>query len=151
MDKNGFSDPYVMFSYGNQKFKTNVITKCLNPRWNEYFMITVLNSDPPEESIIFHAYDHDDSLEDDYMGFIEFKLRYLWENPEFQGWYKIRTLETNPNEFRKSVSTPFGKNKRRVEKFQELLNMKGEIELAFTYKSVEQMTQLYTESKIMTE
>ncbi|XP_032413417.1 multiple C2 and transmembrane domain-containing protein 1-like [Xiphophorus hellerii] len=33
MDANGFSDPYVKFRMGHQKYKSKTIPKTLNPQW----------------------------------------------------------------------------------------------------------------------
>ncbi|KAL9657032.1 hypothetical protein ABK040_014580 [Willaertia magna] len=43
MDRNGFSDPYVIVSYGETQYKTSIIKKSLSPQWNETFTF-LLNS-----------------------------------------------------------------------------------------------------------
>jgi len=155
MDSNGFSDPYVVVTFGNQKFKTKFIRKTLNPRWNERFVLCVQNSDSHEKSILFEAYDHDDAPEDDYMGFVEFKLQTFLDNPIVHNWYRLRCPigllpDSEKAELRgkKGVSAPFLSKavaKRRAEKVNELINIKGEIEFEFSFKSVQQMTQMHPE------
>lgn len=39
-DITGTSDPFVSVTYGDQKFKTSVVKKNLNPTWkNQYFTL----------------------------------------------------------------------------------------------------------------
>lgn len=37
MDKNGYSDPYIVFSVSGQERKSPIKMKTLNPKWNQIF------------------------------------------------------------------------------------------------------------------
>ena len=50
---------------GNQRHKSRVISRDLNPIWNESFSFTVNSLD---EALIFKVYDHDWGTLDDFMG-----------------------------------------------------------------------------------
>jgi len=92
-------------------------------------------NDPPDKQILFEAFDYDEAPKtDDDMGFIQFKVNYFIENPQVRGWFKLQpplwvnneeVVEKGRNFVPKSIT------KRRVEKLQELMNLKGEIELEF--------------------
>ncbi|XP_067937868.1 multiple C2 and transmembrane domain-containing protein 1-like [Watersipora subatra] len=65
-DRNGFSDPYVKVRYKNKTvYKTRVISKSLNPIWNEKCSVTI---DDPSQPILLLVYDRDTFTEDDFLG-----------------------------------------------------------------------------------
>ncbi|ESO10061.1 hypothetical protein HELRODRAFT_97320 [Helobdella robusta] len=66
MDDNGFSDPYVKFQLGNEKFKSKCKLKTLNPKWVETFDIDWLESD--QSYLDINVYDHDVGGKDDVLG-----------------------------------------------------------------------------------
>lgn len=65
-DENGLSDPYVKFKLGNEKYKSKVIFKTLNPVWNEQFDLHAF----PDHSktLEVSVYDKDHHGRDDFMG-----------------------------------------------------------------------------------
>ncbi|XP_031441434.1 multiple C2 and transmembrane domain-containing protein 1 isoform X2 [Clupea harengus] len=66
MDSNGFSDPYVKFRMGHQKYKSKTIPKTLNPQWREQFDFHLY-----EEHggfIDLTVWDKDAGKRDDFMG-----------------------------------------------------------------------------------
>lgn len=66
MDTNGFSDPYVKFRLGHQKYKSKTIPKTLNPQWREQFDFHLY-----EELggyIDITVWDKDAGKRDDFMG-----------------------------------------------------------------------------------
>ncbi|KAK7271197.1 hypothetical protein RJT34_26896 [Clitoria ternatea] len=65
------SDPYVVIKMNNQKLKTRVIKKDVNPEWNEDLTLSVLN---PNEPVKLTVYDHDTFTKDDKMGDAEFDI-----------------------------------------------------------------------------
>ncbi|WJX54491.1 Protein C2-DOMAIN ABA-RELATED 4 [Trifolium repens] len=65
------SDPYVVVKMGNQKLKTRVIRKDVNPEWNEDLTLSVTEPVLPFKLIV---YDHDTFSADDKMGDAEFDL-----------------------------------------------------------------------------
>jgi len=94
MDRNGKSDPYLIVYFKNQKYKTKVIKKTLNPTWNEEYIVKFTAEDlknPSETFLLIEAFDWDEGIGgDDEMGYIEFSLKTFLEKPEQQGWYKIK-------------------------------------------------------------
>ncbi|PON38277.1 C2 domain containing protein [Parasponia andersonii] len=65
------SDPYVIVKMGNQKVKTRVVKKSLNPEWNEFLTLSVAD---PIIPIKLFVYDKDTFSFDDKMGDAEFEI-----------------------------------------------------------------------------
>ncbi|XP_027358896.1 protein C2-DOMAIN ABA-RELATED 4-like isoform X2 [Abrus precatorius] len=65
------SDPYVVIKMSNQKLKTRVIKKDVNPEWNEDLTLSVVN---PNHPVQLTVYDHDTFSKDDKMGDAEFDI-----------------------------------------------------------------------------
>ncbi|RDX86484.1 Protein C2-DOMAIN ABA-RELATED 4, partial [Mucuna pruriens] len=65
------SDPYVVIKMQNQKLKTRVIKKDVNPEWNEDLTLSVINPNHPVKLTVF---DHDTFSKDDKMGDAEFDI-----------------------------------------------------------------------------
>ncbi|KAL0278274.1 UNVERIFIED_CONTAM: hypothetical protein PYX00_000131 [Menopon gallinae] len=65
MDIDGFSDPYVKFRLGNEKYKSKVIYKTLNPSWLEQFDLHLY--DDQNQELELTIWDKDRS-KDDFMG-----------------------------------------------------------------------------------
>ena len=71
-DSSGTSDPFVVINLNDTKVKTKVISKNLNPVWeNEIFTFPIGGLDPLDTEIHFKVYDKD-KFGTDYMG--EFKV-----------------------------------------------------------------------------
>ena len=66
------SDPYVLIATGNQRMKTRVIRKDINPEWNEDLTLSISD---PDQTIQLTVYDHDTFSTDDKMGDAEFEIR----------------------------------------------------------------------------
>eukprot|EP00058_Branchiostoma_floridae_P016503 XP_002601991.1 hypothetical protein BRAFLDRAFT_82577 [Branchiostoma floridae] len=65
-DKCGTSDPYVKFKYdGKQVYKSRIVYKNLNPRWDETFSLPV---DDVTKPLVVKVFDYDRGLQDDPMG-----------------------------------------------------------------------------------
>ena len=62
----GKADPYVTISYGELKFKSQVVKNNLNPEWNFDNILTV--SDKISNEILLEVYDKDTASKDDFMG-----------------------------------------------------------------------------------
>lgn len=73
MDDNGFSDPYVKFQLGQEKFKSKCKVKTLNPRWLESFDFDWWSFDQSELEI--SVYDHDVGGRDDILGRAKLDIR----------------------------------------------------------------------------
>ncbi|KAK9879793.1 hypothetical protein WA026_006853 [Henosepilachna vigintioctopunctata] len=65
-DVTGKSDPYAVFSVGAQEYKTSVIKRSLNPKWDEWCEFVIL--DPTAQQVKFKLFDYDDLNEDDFLG-----------------------------------------------------------------------------------
>jgi len=148
MDRNGKSDPYLIVHFKNQKFRTKVIKKTLNPTWNEEFIVKFTAEDlknPSETFLLIEAFDWDEGIGgDDEMGFIEFSLKSFLEKPEQQGWYKIKPPKTpekenEENKQRKGIGT---NKERQKEKAEELKKLKGELNLEFLFKEAKEFENL---------
>ncbi|KAL2079692.1 hypothetical protein ACEWY4_025436 [Coilia grayii] len=66
MDSNGFSDPYVKFRMGHQKYKSKTIPKTLNPQWREQFDFHLYEEHGGFIDIT--VWDKDTGKRDDFMG-----------------------------------------------------------------------------------
>ncbi|KAL8125103.1 protein C2-DOMAIN ABA-RELATED 4-like [Apium graveolens] len=81
------SDPYVIVRMGKQKLKTSVISKSINPEWNEDLTLTVTD---PILPVKLQVYDQDTFSLDDKMGDAQLDI-----NPFLEA-VKMR-LESLPN------------------------------------------------------
>lgn len=62
----GTSDPYVKFKIGNRVvYKSRTVSKCLDPKWDEYFIIPI---DDVFQPVMLRAFDYDFGFQDDYLG-----------------------------------------------------------------------------------
>uniref|UniRef100_A0AAY4AI60 C2 domain-containing protein n=1 Tax=Denticeps clupeoides TaxID=299321 RepID=A0AAY4AI60_9TELE len=75
MDSNGFSDPYVKFRMGHQKYKSKTIAKTLNPQWREQFDFHLY--DEQGGFIDITVWDKDAGKKDDFMGRCQIDLSQL--------------------------------------------------------------------------
>ncbi|XP_045472694.1 extended synaptotagmin-2-like isoform X1 [Harmonia axyridis] len=65
-DVTGKSDPYAVITVGAQEYKTQVINRSLNPKWDEWCEFVIL--DPTAQQVRFKLFDQDDLNEDDFLG-----------------------------------------------------------------------------------
>jgi phosphatidylserine decarboxylase len=74
-DKSGTSDPFLVITLGDAKEATSVISKTLNPEWNQTFELPVLTAD----SALLEAVCWDkDRFRNDYMGEFDVVLEDLF-------------------------------------------------------------------------
>ncbi|XP_019167484.1 PREDICTED: protein C2-DOMAIN ABA-RELATED 4-like [Ipomoea nil] len=66
------SDPYIVVKMDQQKMKTRIVQKDVNPEWNEDLTLTVTDPNTP---ITLTVYDHDTFTMDDLMGDAEFDIK----------------------------------------------------------------------------
>ncbi|XP_014664706.1 PREDICTED: multiple C2 and transmembrane domain-containing protein 1-like isoform X2 [Priapulus caudatus] len=66
MDANGLSDPYVKFRLSNEKYKSKVAFKTLNPNWLEQFDLHMF--DDQSKQLEMTIWDKDIRSKDDFMG-----------------------------------------------------------------------------------
>jgi Ras-related C3 botulinum toxin substrate 1 len=93
MDIGGKSDPFVVFDMGGGKeFKTEIIKKNLNPKWDAKFEIVVSHS-VLQRAWTFHVYDWDRIGKNDKIGVNKIDIPLVWtlrgrEN-EFDTWLDL--------------------------------------------------------------
>lgn len=120
-DPNGTSDPYVVFGDEFQKrlYKTRIIYRNLNPRWDESFDITVTGP----VNIIATLWDYDTFGEHDYVGRTSLKLdpvhfgdflpREFWLDLDSQGRLLIRVSMEGESD---DIQFHFGKAFRHLKR-----------------------------------
>jgi len=65
------SDPYVVIRLGQQKVKSSIKYRSINPEWNEELTLSITNWTLPVKIEVF---DHDTFTKDDSMGDAEFGI-----------------------------------------------------------------------------
>ena len=75
LDSNGFSDPYCILLINNQKKTTSIISECLNPKWDEYFIFDIISLN--EDVLQIDCMDHDKFSKDDLIGYAKVPLKNL--------------------------------------------------------------------------
>jgi hypothetical protein len=71
-DKNGYSDPFCEIRFKKIKFRTKVISQCLNPTWNEKFKLGFFT---PEDEIEIFCWDKDRINPNEPMGYASIPLK----------------------------------------------------------------------------
>ncbi|RDX72852.1 C2 and GRAM domain-containing protein, partial [Mucuna pruriens] len=89
-DPNGLSDPYVRLQLGKHRFRTKVIKKSLNPKWNEEFSFKV---DDLNEELVISVMDEDKFFNDDFVGQLKVPISLVFEE-EIKSlgtaWYSLQ-------------------------------------------------------------
>ena len=75
-DRNGLSDPYVSVIVGEEKHKTTIKSKTLNPVWNETLQFTLNQT---SKHILVKVKDHDDWSKSDELGDITIAIKDIRE------------------------------------------------------------------------
>ncbi|KAK5170232.1 phosphatidylserine decarboxylase [Saxophila tyrrhenica] len=90
-DKSGTSDPYLILTLGESKEATSVVSKTLNPEWNQTFEFPVTTADSALLEVI--CWDKD-RFKKDYMGDFDVVLEDVFQNsrtsPEPR-WFKLES------------------------------------------------------------
>ena len=115
-DSNGFSDPYAVIRMGNQKVKTRIIKKNLDPVWDEEFVLSV--SRVESETIEISLWDWDFGPgNDDFLGQLTIPLVDVLHGGDiFEKWNVLqkRTQKSSVGgELQISVRLPEGSAWRR--------------------------------------
>ncbi|XP_047328826.1 protein C2-DOMAIN ABA-RELATED 4-like [Impatiens glandulifera] len=71
------SDPYVVIQMGQQKLRTNVVRKDVNPKWEDEDLTFSISE--PNLPIKLTVYDYDTFNKDDKMGDAVFDIQYFVE------------------------------------------------------------------------
>eukprot|EP00924_Labyrinthula_sp_SR-Ha-C_P014427 snap_masked-scaffold_20-processed-gene-5.101-mRNA-1 protein AED:0.47 eAED:0.47 QI:0/-1/0/1/-1/1/1/0/1572 len=96
-DINGLSDPYVIVNFSNLQKKTSVISKTLNPEWNEALTFRENMSCwfLPEDTLSFTVLDHDIVGHHDILGTLQLPLWELLEKSTQIPIDRTRHLKAN--------------------------------------------------------
>ena len=74
MDSNGLSDPYCILQLNNQKKNTSLISECLNPKWDEYFIFDLVSLN--KDFLKIDCMDQD-KISDELIGNAEIPIKTL--------------------------------------------------------------------------
>ncbi|XP_027008331.1 extended synaptotagmin-3 [Tachysurus fulvidraco] len=86
----GTSDPYVVLTVGNQRFKTKTIKETLNPRWNEVYEFVI--HEAPGQELEVELYD-EDTDKDDFMGRFKLDFGEVRNERIIDKWFKLEEIE----------------------------------------------------------
>jgi len=99
MGKMTTSDPYVKVFFDSQEYQTRVISKTLNPIWEEDFEVLVRNPNPPTAGVLpkrgdqhleVAVFDSDMTSADDHLGSVFLDVLSLKPGQTYSGWFRIR-------------------------------------------------------------
>lgn len=90
MDSNKLADPYVRFKLGNEKYKSKVISKCLNPLYNEQFD---LHTFPNQSKVLEISVYDNNSFQDEFIGKNAINLNCLNKEETHEMIVKLDGLE----------------------------------------------------------
>uniref|UniRef100_A0A1D1XHB5 C2 and GRAM domain-containing protein At1g03370 n=1 Tax=Anthurium amnicola TaxID=1678845 RepID=A0A1D1XHB5_9ARAE len=123
-DKNGFSDPYVIVRVGKSKYQTPVISKNLNPVWNQVFDHRLSSTNIPI-AITATVWD-DDSFGRDFLGEITIPMRRLFDRNSGGGNDGIPRQYDDP----RNLPAAYTLQKKTAKS-----NVKGDIVLKFGFSN----------------
>jgi len=66
-DRNGFSDPFCIITFGTNTFKTAVVKKTLSPTWNQRLAL-IVKPEAAKYGVNFSVHDFDRGASADYLG-----------------------------------------------------------------------------------
>jgi len=109
MDRFGQSDPFCVVHLGAKEVKTKVISKNLNPVWNQTWDFEVFDYD--NDRFVFEVFDQDRVGLDNIMGSFEIPVRKIRAHHE--QWYHIPPATGSV--LIKASYTPFGSKLEQVQ------------------------------------
>lgn len=86
-DRGGTSDPYCKISTDTSKYKSAVVTKSLNPSWDEHFQLPFASISQP---LLIRVFDKDFGKPDDPMGRATVDLTRLDSNAPMDMWIPLQ-------------------------------------------------------------
>lgn len=104
------SDPYCVLSIGNERYKSNIISRNLNPVWNQTF---VFQNVFPNTPLYIGVYDYDEFSKDDPLGSAYVQLNSLVRNVPQDLWINLSSrgsihLKVTAEEFvQQPMPTPY--------------------------------------------
>ncbi|EME50121.1 hypothetical protein DOTSEDRAFT_68851 [Dothistroma septosporum NZE10] len=113
-DRSGTSDPFLVLTLGDAKEATSVVSKTLNPQWNQAFEFPILS---PDSALLEAVCWDKDRFKKDYMGEFDVVLEDVFASgstdPEPK-WYKLESRRSGRRKAKKDT------------------NISGEVQLSFT-------------------
>ena len=94
-DRGGYSDPYALVSFEQQRKQTKVIKKTLNPTWNETFEFEISD---PAATLLVEIYDHDLIGSHDFLGSVHISVALLVVEVLWDEWHELQ-----PRAFRDDI------------------------------------------------
>jgi len=116
MDRSGTSDPYCRLkcNFNKQRFKTKVIDKTLNPRWDETFKFFAPY--PIEGQLKLKMWDKDKWKRNDFLGDIEIDVAKFADGKSSDMWIPLnnepKVKKDAPGEVRILVTYEDGRSKK---------------------------------------
>jgi C2 domain/PH domain/SH3 domain len=93
-DANGTSDAYCVVTVGGDEYKSEIVMKSLEPRWDETFTWIVANASTPVELAVW---DYDRLASDEKLGALPFSLQMLatkCDKEEVVEWHTLQPLDS---------------------------------------------------------
>eukprot|EP00475_Leptophrys_vorax_P034482 TRINITY_DN5569_c0_g1_i1.p1 TRINITY_DN5569_c0_g1~~TRINITY_DN5569_c0_g1_i1.p1 ORF type:complete len:1052 (+),score=271.57 TRINITY_DN5569_c0_g1_i1:49-3204(+) len=86
------SDPYVILNLGTQTARSSVVSKNLNPKWEETFVFHVFGDGPHKLGLL--CFDHDYLSSDDQLGSAEVDLSDIERDTPIYKHIKLENVDT---------------------------------------------------------
>ena len=99
-DPNGLSDPYVKLQLGKYRWRSKVVKKCLNPRWDEEFICRV---DDLNEELALLVMDEDKYFNDDFVGRIRVPMSTVLDAENMTmgpRWFALQPRSSKKSKYR---------------------------------------------------
>lgn len=87
----GKSDPYAQVIVGGVTCSTKYVKNTINPRWQESFEFMIAEMSSQME---IRVYDHDDHMDDDFLGNKYIKIQELADKKHMDEWLKLANIKT---------------------------------------------------------
>ncbi|TKX20593.1 phosphatidylserine decarboxylase proenzyme-2 [Elsinoe australis] len=98
-DKSGTSDPYLVINLGDAREASSVVSKTLNPEWNQTFNLPITGM----ESLLLEVVCWDkDRFGKDYMGEFDLALEDIFKNgsvAQEAQWYRLESKKSGKKKF----------------------------------------------------
>uniref|UniRef100_A0A4W5PE33 Extended synaptotagmin 2 n=1 Tax=Hucho hucho TaxID=62062 RepID=A0A4W5PE33_9TELE len=88
----GKSDPYGVLHIGNQLFRSKVIKKTINPKWNEVYEAMVYENSGPQ-NLEIELFD-EDTDQDDFIGRVLIDIAELQKEQKVDEWFVMEEVDT---------------------------------------------------------
>jgi hypothetical protein len=123
MDLNGLSDPFVKIMFGNERKRTTVVRKNLNPVWNESFKFEVpsLMNDLISRELVIEVWDWDRVGRDDFIGQRIWILEQLSDGKPIEDWFEMKADRVDVESHVKILTALHQSSLRRRAREEEIM------------------------------